>query len=166
MTADWSNSSFDDSRWVQFAQASMSPGASVEQKYPPLKEIRGTYEDAIQLVPILQIRRFVDSVEVIAGAKVTQFDAQRRVEGQCRLSYADMDMLLGMLATAEDCDVIAPDRFTISTKYGFTCRWSVDWNSTKDLSVGVNSMRLVTVARRHLTERFGECQEFADNNFG
>ena len=165
MAAKRQNSRLDDGRWVQFAQTHMASRSSLEKEYAALQEVPGTYGDAIQLVPTLRVRRFADSIEVIAGAKVTQFDAQRRIEGQCQLSYADMDMLMGTPALPNDVEVDRPDRASTATKHGFECHWYVKWNRPEDVSVGINSRRFVTLERWQLTGTLGACQEFVRNTF-
>ena len=49
MSAEWWKSSFDDRRWVEFAEENLVPGAHVEWLYPDKTVIKGMFGDRIEL---------------------------------------------------------------------------------------------------------------------
>ncbi|MFK7818846.1 MAG: hypothetical protein AB8G99_09010 [Planctomycetaceae bacterium] len=160
MANDRWESDFDEARWAEFGRQSIVPGGSVQWDYSFVTDLHGLYGDYIRLSPILRIRRFSDSVEVVAGAKAVQFDSDNRPEGEAVLSYAEMDMITGRLCwNSATQDGPHANQFTMTTQHGFNVYWSEKWNSGT-VCIALQTSRRVTVKRGELNDAFAAIQDF------
>jgi hypothetical protein len=157
----------DPQRWLEFIRERLSVGSSVEWEYAATGFVQGVFGDGLELRPVVILKRFSESEDLVVGCRIRQFDSRGELESVCLLSYDDLLFLLKMSQANRPCDAASPKvpvRSSFTTRSGFTFEWSEQsWLPTVAVNAACSRQVNLTAAEfARFRQLWSRCLDFLD----